>query len=73
MCRLRVKAKELARLSVAAGIADTHNALAEFIGVNHGTISRLMADKSAPGPVFIARACGAFGARLDDLFEVVDS
>lgn len=73
MHRLRVKADELQRRRRAAGIADTHIALASYIGVNHGTVSRIFAGKSAPGERFITALIKAFpGATIDDLFEIVD-
>jgi hypothetical protein len=41
--------------------------------VTCGTVSRIYAGIAAPGPRFIAATLAAFpGARLDDLFEVVD-
>lgn len=71
--RLRVKTEELQKRRRAVGIADTHIALAEYIGVNHGTISRIFSGKSAPGERFITALVGAFpGSRLDDLFEIVE-
>lgn len=71
---LKVRTDELARRRRAAGIDDTHIALARYLGVTCGTVSRIYAGKAEPGPRFIAAALAAFpDARMDDLFEVVDA
>lgn len=73
MHKVRVKVDELRRRREAAGIADTHIALARHLGVTCGTVSRIFAGKSQPGPTFISALVGAFpGSTIDDLFEVVD-
>lgn len=47
--------------------------LAERLGIDRGTLSRVLAGKSAPGPVVIASFLLTFPVRFEDLFTVVDT
>lgn len=44
--------------------------LADAMALNKSTVSRVLAGKSVPGPLFIAAAVGTFGIAFEDLFEV---
>lgn len=68
---LRLRAEQLAKMRRLAGI-ETDAALAERMGVDPATVSRVLKGKNAPGPKFMAALVSCFpGFDLDDLFEVV--
>lgn len=46
-------------------------ALAQAMGVDRSSISRVTNGKSQPGPRFMAGLCIALGAKLDHIFVVV--
>lgn len=50
---------------------STDTAKAEFIGVDKGTLSRVINGEGLPGERFIAACIASFGAAFEDLFEVV--
>lgn len=47
--------------------------LADRLGVDKGTVSRVLKGKSAPGPAFIAAMLIAFPVKFEDIFDVVES
>lgn len=68
---LRLRTDQLAKFRKLAGVA-TDDALAKRMGVDPGTVSRVLRGKNEPSPKFIAALVAAFpGMDLDDLFEVV--
>lgn len=67
---LRLRENQLAKLRKTAGLA-TDSALAARMGMDPGTVSRVLNGKQAPGPRFIAALVLCFpGWEIDDLFEV---
>jgi transcriptional regulator with XRE-family HTH domain len=68
---LRLKAETLANYRRLAGL-KTDAALALKMGIDPGNLSRVLKGNQQPGPKFIAALCFAFGAQLEELFEVVD-
>lgn len=59
------KIRKLARI-------ETDKQLAEMIGMDAATVSRVLTGKAAPGPKFIAGLIGAFGTEwFSDLFAVI--
>lgn len=67
---LRLKAGTLANYRRLAGLT-TDAKLAEAMGIDAGNLSRVLKGRQQPGPKFIGALCGAFDARLEELFEVV--
>lgn len=67
---LRLKTETLANYRRLAQL-KTDAALAARMGIDPGNLSRVLQGKQRPGPKFIAAMCEAFGARLEELFEVV--
>lgn len=68
---LRLRADQLRKLRTLAGIT-TDAALAERMGMDPATVSRVLSGRNAPGPRFMAALVGCFpGWDLDDLFEVI--
>ena len=68
---LRLRTDQLEKMRRLAGI-QTDAALAERMGVDPATVSRVLKGRNAPGPKFMAALVSAFpGFDLDDLFEVV--
>jgi len=45
--------------------------LAERLGVNKATVSRILQGKAAPGPQFIAAMLVAFPIKFEAIFDVV--
>ena len=69
---LRLKTETLANYRRLAGL-KTDAALAHRMGIDAGNLSRVLKGTQQPGPKFIAAMCDAFEARLEELFEVVDT
>ena len=69
---LNLKRETLANYRRLAGL-KTDAALAERMGIDAGNLSRVLKGTQQPGPKFIAALCGAFDARLEELFEVADT
>lgn len=68
---LRLRTDQLEKMRRLAGI-QTDAALAERMGVDPATVSRVLKGKNSPGPKFMAALVSCFpGFDLDDLFEVV--
>ncbi|MDB5716465.1 MAG: hypothetical protein JWO15_3862 [Sphingomonadales bacterium] len=67
---LRLKSETLANYRRLAGL-KTDASLALKMGIDAGNLSRVLTGKQQPGSKFIAALCGAFEARLEELFEVV--
>ena len=67
---LRLKTETLANYRRLAGL-KTDAALAQRMGIDAGNLSRVLKGTQQPGPKFIAAMCDAFGARLEELFEVI--
>lgn len=68
---LELRPEGLAKIRKLAHI-DTDRQLAELIGMDAATVSRVLTGKAAPGPKFIAGLIGAFGPEwFTDLFAVV--
>lgn len=57
----------------AARTARLHSdyALAQAMGVNRSTVTRIIKGDLQPGPVFIASALKALDKDFDELFEIV--
>jgi len=69
---LKLRADQLKKMRTLARI-DTNAALAERMGVDAATVSRVLRGEQTPGPKFMAALVACFpGYNLDDLFEVVD-
>jgi transcriptional regulator with XRE-family HTH domain len=45
--------------------------LAERLQMNKGTVSRVLAGKSAPGPRFIASVLTSFPVKFEDVFDSI--
>lgn len=68
---LRLRVDQLQKLRILAGIT-TDAALAERMGMDPATVSRVLKGRNAPGPKFMAALVSCFpGWDLDDLFEIV--
>ena len=67
---LQLKTETLANYRRLAGL-KTDAALAQRMGIDAGNLSRVLKGTQQPGPKFIAAMCDAFGARLEELFEVI--
>jgi transcriptional regulator with XRE-family HTH domain len=71
LATLQLRPEGLAKIRKLAKI-DTDKQLAEKIGLDPATVSRVLTGKSAPGPRFIAGLIDAFGIEwFADLFAVV--
>lgn len=71
LATLALKPEGLSKIRKLARI-ETDKQLAEMIGLDAATVSRVLTGKAAPGPKFIAGLIGAFGAEwFTDLFVVV--
>jgi transcriptional regulator with XRE-family HTH domain len=70
LATLRLKPEGLAKIRKLAGVS-TDAQLAEKIGVDKATVSRVITGKAAPGPKFIAGLLNTFGIEwFSDLFLV---
>ncbi len=67
---LQLKREMLAKIRKWKGLG-TDASLALAMGIDAGNLSRVLKGTQQPGPKFIAALCEAFGARLEELFEVV--
>ena len=67
---LRVRWDVVDALREVRGLEDDGK-LAEAMGVNRSSVSRVAHGKQQPGPRFIAGLCLALGAKFENLFEVV--
>lgn len=67
---LRLKTETLANYRRLAGL-KTDASLAIKMDIDAGNLSRVLKGTQQPGPKFIASLCAAFGASLEELFEVV--
>lgn len=71
LATLALKPEGLSKIRKLARI-ETDKQLAEMIGMDAATVSRVLTGKAAPGPKFIAGLIGAFGTEwFSDLFAVV--
>jgi transcriptional regulator with XRE-family HTH domain len=71
LATLALKPDGLSKIRKLARI-DTDKQLAEMIGLDAATVSRVLTGKAAPGPKFIAGLLDAFGTEwFADLFAVV--
>ncbi len=71
MATLALKPEGLAKIRKLARI-QTDKELAELIGMDAATVSRVLTGKAAPGPKFIAGLVSAFGPEwFSDIFAVV--
>lgn len=46
--------------------------IAARLGVDKGTVSRVLKGKSAPGPAFVAAMLMTFPVKFEDIFDVVE-
>lgn len=70
--RIRLRTGQFRKFSSLKGLT-TDDAVAKAMGIDPGTLSRVLTGKSAPGERFIAGALTAFSeVDFEDLFEVVD-
>ncbi|KLO31613.1 hypothetical protein ABW16_01950 [Mycolicibacter heraklionensis] len=68
---LTPNAEGFSRLAAHAGIADNYLALANRIGVNASTVSRIMRGQHEPSGRFIAAVLNEFGISwFHELFDV---
>lgn len=67
---VRLRLAQFDALAQRQGLA-TDTAKAEFIGIDKGTLSRVVNGEGLPGERFIAACIATFGAAFEDLFEVV--
>lgn len=68
---LRLRTDQLAKYRAVAGL-NTDTALAERMGIDPSTVSRVLRGEQSPGVKFIPGVVSAFkGLTLDDLWEVV--
>jgi transcriptional regulator with XRE-family HTH domain len=49
---------------------ESASAAAEFLGVSHTTLTRVLSGETDPGEKFIAAALAATGSKFEELFEV---
>lgn len=71
LATLALKTDGLNKIRKLAGI-ETDKQLAELIGMDAATVSRVLGGKAAPGPKFIAGLIQVFGTEwFADLFVVV--
>lgn len=68
MPRLEINQETLERLRNG----QPWGVLAEQIGIDGGTLSRIRHGRSQPGPVFIANVVTTFPVRMEDLVTVVE-
>lgn len=52
---------------------DTVRLLADALGVDKGTASRVLTGKSAPGPTFISAVLTTFPVKFEDVFSIIDA
>lgn len=71
MRTLAINRAGFAELREQSGIV-TDRQLAERLELDKGTVSRVLAGKSAPGPLFIASVLVAFPVTFDRVFDVID-
>lgn len=72
MASLSISPQGLVRLRAKTGL-DSDRELAKRIGIDKGTLSRVLNGKMDPGPKFIAGIIVAFGHRwFTELIQVVD-
>lgn len=67
---LRLRADRLTRRRRLAGL-QSDAVLADRMGVNRTSVTRVLSGEQQPGQRFIAALCTALAADLDELFEVV--
>lgn len=67
---LRLRTDQLAKIRRWKGVA-TDSDLAARMGIDAGSVSRVLRGTQQPGPKFVASLCLALDASLDDLFEAV--
>lgn len=71
MATLTIDSNRFAELRADQGL-DTVKGLALALGVDKGTVSRVLSGKSAPGPTFISSVLTTFPIKFEDVFTVVD-
>jgi transcriptional regulator with XRE-family HTH domain len=72
MASLSISQQGLIRLRKKTGL-DSDQQLAQRIGIDPATLSRVLNGKSEPGQKFLAGVLQAFGHRwFTELFQVVD-
>ncbi len=71
MRTLAINADGLASLRGEHGL-ELDKELAERIGVDKGTVSRVLQRRSAPGPTFISSMLSTFPVKFEDIFDVID-
>ncbi|MDY7528483.1 MULTISPECIES: hypothetical protein [unclassified Cryobacterium] len=64
-------AERIAELSAEAGIRSNAE-LALFVGVDKGTLSRVLSGASAAGPQFQGSFLTAFPVKFEEVFEIVE-
>ena len=71
MATITLRTSRLEELLSDRGI-ETNVAAGVLLGLNNGTLSRIRAGQSRPGPQFIAKSLIVFAVPFDDLFIVAD-
>ena len=71
MSTLAVDSNEIDKLRKSQGY-ETDQDLAAALGINKGTLSRVLKGKSAPGPRFISSVLRLFPVKFEDVFQVID-
>ncbi len=67
---IAINGEGLARLRTEFGI-EMDQDLAARLGVNKGSLSRVLSGKTAPGPGFIASVLATFPVKFEAVFDVV--
>jgi len=72
MATLSIDAKQFEKLREETGL-DTLATLADALGIDKGTASRVISGKSAPGPTFISAVLTRFPVKFEDVFTITDN
>lgn len=71
MATLAIDNERFAALRTRQGLA-TVKSLADALGIDKGTASRVLNGESAPGPKFISSVLTTFPVKFEDVFTIVD-
>lgn len=71
MATLTIDSAKFEKLRHDQGL-DTLQSLADALGINKGTASRVIRGESAPGPRFISSVLLTFPIKFEDVFEVIE-
>lgn len=71
MRTLTINEDGIQRLRADYGLPQDKD-IAARLGVDKGTVSRVLKGKSAPGPTFVAAMLMTFPVKFEDVFDVVE-